>query len=107
MPGQAAGAQDGAVQLPAAALEGLFGADCEVLLYDLRSHTSRCDSARRPASAAWLQPRQTIGLCSGGDRLDRDAGRLAACLRGDGGKHLGQDALRDFIKRIETQYGMA
>ena len=42
-------------------------------------------------AALWLQPGQAVGLRPGGDRADRDAGRLAAGLRGDGGKHLGQD----------------
>ena len=54
-----------------------------------------------------LQPGQAVGLRSGGDRLDRDAGRLAPGLRGDGGKHSDKTTLRDFIKRIETQYGKA
>src|SRR5271169_1585793 len=58
-------------------------------------------------AALWLQPRQTLGLRPGGDRVGGDTGRPAAGLRGDGGQHLDKTTLRDFIARIEAQYGKA
>ena len=71
--------------------KSLFGADFEVLLYDLTSTYFECDPPRGWQAALWLQPGQTLGLRPGGHCLGRDAGWLAAGLRGDGGQHLGQD----------------
>jgi hypothetical protein len=58
----------------------LFGADFEVLLYDLTSTYFRMRSTGGRQAALWLQPGQTLGLRSGGDRVGRDIGRLAAGL---------------------------
>src|SRR5271163_2054988 len=63
-------------------------------------------------AALRAQPRQAIGLRAGGDRLDRDAGRLPAGLRSDArevmrGNTSDKTTLRDFLKRIEAQYGKA
>ena len=79
--------------------KSVFGADFEVLLYDLTSTYPRVKpkgmlrmrSAGSRQATLRLQSGQTLGLRSGGDRVGRDTGRLAAGLRGDGGQHLGQD----------------
>jgi hypothetical protein len=79
--------------------KSLFGAEFEVLLYDLTSTYPRVKpegmlrmrSTGGRQAALWLQPRQAIGLRPGGHCLGRDTGRPAAGLRGDGGQHVGQD----------------
>ena len=71
--------------------KSLFGADFEVLLYDLTSTYFECDPPAGRQAALWLQPGQALGLRAGGHCLDRDTGRLAAGLRGDGWQHRGQD----------------
>src|SRR3981081_66935 len=62
-------------------------------------------SARGRQTALWLQPGQTVGLRSGGHRLDRDAGRLPLADEVMSGNTSDKRTLRDFITRIEAQYG--
>ncbi len=70
----------------------LFGANFDVLLYDLTSTYFEINASggggRRQASR-WLQPRQAAGLPAGGDRTGGHHGRSALGLRGAARQHGG------------------
>ena len=104
--GQATGAQGGFVQLPATALErSLFQAEFDILLYDLTSTYFPCD----PPAAG----KRRFGY-SREKRSDCVQVVIAMVVTPDGlplayevmpGNIADKTTLRDFIKRIETQYG--
>jgi hypothetical protein len=63
-------------------------------------------SARSRQAAAWLQPGQTLRLRSSSDRVDRHPG-LPLAYEVMPGNTSDKTALRDFLQRIEAQYGKA
>ena len=69
----------------------LFDARFDVLLYDLTSTYFESDPPFDDKAPVRLQPGQAVGLRAGGDRADRDPGRLPAGLRGDAGQYDGSD----------------
>ena len=87
----------------------LFEAEFEVLLYDLTSTYFECDPPGRPAKRRHGYSRDKRSDCvAGRDRFDRDAGWLAAGLRGDGlATPRTKRRCARFLQRIEAQYGKA
>ena len=88
----------------------LFNATFDVLLYDLTSTYFESDPpvADERQAPPRLLARSSPRLRAGGHRAGGDPGGFAARLRGAGGQHARtRPRLRDFLARIERQYGKA
>jgi len=66
----------------------LFGADFEVLLYDLTSTYFEGDMSQNPKARRGYKPGWTQRLCTVGDCAGGDAGWISAGLRGDERQHV-------------------
>src|SRR5271166_2492221 len=109
LPRPAAGAQTSAVR----SSDGPLARPVQRPLRSLALRSDQHVFRGRAAVSRWRQAalrlfaRPSARLRAGGGRAGGDAGRLAAGLRDPARQYVGQTTLRDFLERIERQYGKA